>query len=369
MDKNAVITLATEEAFLMGTQVFSVIAVLTWLTSGIFGYIDVKKSSVTTLAKVWTSLFLSLILLAQIAVGAAVAVNIDAQRSLMSTIFTSTTTRAERIEIEKTGRINVLLLGGDAGAGRWGLRPDSISVASIDTVSGAITLVGIPRNLQNFPFSEGSPMKALFPNGYDCGDSCLLNSVFTLASSDPTIYGETVDSPEEAGIQATLDAVEGITGLNIPFAALIDMSGFEEIVNSVGGVTVCVPGDVVVDSSLAFAAGCQLMDGTAALTYSRTRHDSNDYNRMQRQREVQDALLKQADPLIVLLNFQALASIGSEYVWTNIPRDLVDTLLTAATMAKDQALHSLERVLPTINVVYPDIEGIHDLVQAVISAD
>jgi hypothetical protein len=165
MDKNAVITLATEEAFLMGAQVFSVIAVLTWLTSGIFGYIDVKKSSVTTLAKVWTSLFLSLILLAQIAVGAAVAVNIDAQRSLMSTIFTSTTTRAERIEIEKTGRINVLLLGGDAGAGRWGLRPDSISVASIDTVSGAITLVGIPRNLQNFPFSEGSPMKALFPNG------------------------------------------------------------------------------------------------------------------------------------------------------------------------------------------------------------
>jgi anionic cell wall polymer biosynthesis LytR-Cps2A-Psr (LCP) family protein len=147
------------------------------------------------------------------------------------------------------------------------------------------------------------------------------------------------------------------------------MSGFEEIVNSVGGVTVCVPGDVVVDSSLAFAADCQLMDGTAALTYSRTRHDSNDYNRMQRQREVQDALLKQADPLIVLLNFQALASIGSEYVWTNIPRDLVDTLLIAATMAKDQALHSLKRVLPTINVVYPDIEGIHDLVQAVISAD
>ena len=63
------------------------------------------------------------------------------------------------------GRYNVLLPGGDAGAGRWGLRPDSITVASIDAETGRTVLIGLPRNLEDFPFREGSVMAEQFPPG------------------------------------------------------------------------------------------------------------------------------------------------------------------------------------------------------------
>src|SRR4051795_2910649 len=52
------------------------------------------------------------------------------------------------------GRYNILLLGGDSGADRWGLRPDSITVASIDEDTGQAVLFGLPRNMLNFPFAR-----------------------------------------------------------------------------------------------------------------------------------------------------------------------------------------------------------------------
>ena len=66
------------------------------------------------------------------------------------------------------GRYNVLLLGGDSGADRWGLRPDSLTVASIDADTGKTVLFGLPRNMLNFPFAKGSVMAEQFPHGYDC---------------------------------------------------------------------------------------------------------------------------------------------------------------------------------------------------------
>ena len=61
------------------------------------------------------------------------------------------------------GRYNVLLLGGDSGAGRWGLRPDSMTVASIDADTGKTVLIGLPRNMTNFPFAKGSVMAQAVP--------------------------------------------------------------------------------------------------------------------------------------------------------------------------------------------------------------
>ncbi|MEZ5160411.1 MAG: hypothetical protein R2709_06455 [Marmoricola sp.] len=56
------------------------------------------------------------------------------------------------------GRFNILLLGGDSGSDRWGLRADSITVASIDAETGHTVLFGLPRNMLNFPFAKGSIM-------------------------------------------------------------------------------------------------------------------------------------------------------------------------------------------------------------------
>ena len=78
------------------------------------------------------------------------------------------------------GRYNVLLLGGDSGAGPLGAAPDSLTVASIDADTGKTVLFGLPRNMINFPFAKGSVMAEQFPHGYDC-DTCELNSLSTWA--------------------------------------------------------------------------------------------------------------------------------------------------------------------------------------------
>ena len=54
-------------------------------------------------------------------------------------------------------RVNVLLLGGDGGPGREGVRTDTVIVASIDTHTGDTTLFSLPRNLENLPFPAGQP--------------------------------------------------------------------------------------------------------------------------------------------------------------------------------------------------------------------
>ena len=59
-----------------------------------------------------------------------------------------------------------------------GIRPDSITVASIDEETGRTVLLGLPRNLADVPFPEDSPMHDEFPDGFDC-DGCYLNAVNT----------------------------------------------------------------------------------------------------------------------------------------------------------------------------------------------
>ena len=134
------------------------------------------------------------------------------------------------------GRYNVLLLGGDSGSDRWGLRPDSLSVASIDAETGETVLFGLPRNMLNFPFPEGSIMDEQFPDGYDCGDECELNSLATWAEDHKSLF-KGVANP---GVEATKEGVEGITGLEINYYAMVNMQGFRRLVTAVGGVTLNV---------------------------------------------------------------------------------------------------------------------------------
>ena len=83
---------------------------------------------------------------------------VSVQRDLITTMFGDGAASAA-----EHGRYNVLLIGGDAGDGRWGLRTDSMTVASIDEETGSTILFGLPRNMTNFPFPEGSALAEEFP--------------------------------------------------------------------------------------------------------------------------------------------------------------------------------------------------------------
>ncbi len=114
----------------------------------------------------------------------------------------------------------MLLVGGDSGLGRWGLRTDWMTVASIDEETGKTILFGLPRNMTNFPFPAGSTMHKAFPRGYDCA-TCELNSLATWAGDHRDLF----DGVAEPGLDATIQGVEGITGLKINYYAMVNLAG------------------------------------------------------------------------------------------------------------------------------------------------
>jgi polyisoprenyl-teichoic acid--peptidoglycan teichoic acid transferase len=268
------------------------------------------------------------------------------------------------------GRYNVLLLGGDAGKDRQGLRPDSISLASIDADSGRTVLFSFPRNMQNVPFPESSPMHRVFPRGFNCGDTCLLNAIYTYAATHKGLYPKSVKDP---GAQATMDAVAAITGLKVNYYTLIDLKGFQRLINAVGGVTINVKTRVPIGGETTkisgyIRPGVRHLTGYQALWYARSRTGSSDYERMARQRCVMTSMLQQMSPQKVLLKFQSIASASSQVISTSIPDSEIGTFVDLALKAKSQKVTSVQFVPPLILPVHPDFAKVRTVVGNAIAA-
>ena len=74
-------------------------------------------------------------------------------------------------------------------------------------------------------------MDKQFPDGFDC-DGCYLNGVSTWAGDHTELFKGS-DNP---GVDATVSAVEGITDLDINYWAMVNLEGFRDLVDAVGGV-------------------------------------------------------------------------------------------------------------------------------------
>ena len=310
---------------------------------------------------------LNLVLVLTVVGGLVASASIVAtQRDLLSAVF------AGGGDAKSTnGRYNILLMGGDAGKGRVGMRPDSMTVASVDEDTGRTVLVSLPRNMEDVPFPESSPMHRVFPRGYGCPDhSCLLNAIYTYATEHKSLYPD-VSNP---GAQATKEAVEGITGLTINYWVLVDMSGFAALVDAVGGITLDIGRRVPVGggSSKIYgwveAGANRHLNGHDALWYARSRADSSDYDRIARQKCVMNAMVNQLSPVSVLTNFNKIASAGKQIVATDIPTGDINTLLDLATKAKGQRIGSVALVPPLIYPGNPDFAKARTAVRAKIDA-
>lgn len=257
------------------------------------------------------------------------------------------------------GRYNILLLGGDAGPDRDGLRPDSISVVSVEASTGAAVIFGVPRNMEKVPFAEDSPLWGPYPNGYDCGTECLISYLYTYGEENPGLYPDAEAAGSSPGLEAMRDAVEGVLGLELQYYVLIDMRGFKQLIDALGGIDIDVPerlpygSNTHADGSPAepigyIEAGPQHLSGSAALWYARSRYGSNDYERMQRQRQVQEAILRQFEPANVLLRFQAIAAAGEQVVSTDIPSSMLSYFVELAAKTKELPLEKIEFTPPLI---------------------
>jgi LCP family protein required for cell wall assembly len=296
----------------------------------------------------------------------AVAAMVTAQHDLASTVFSGGGDR-----VAKHGRYNILLLGGDAGPDRVGLRPDSMTVASVDAETGRTVLISLPRNLQAAPFPSGSPLHDRFPEGYRCRDgSCMLNAIYTYASEHRDLY----PGVQNPGAQATKEAIEGATGLTINYWALIDLKGFESLVDSVGGITMDVYRRVPIGGGSTKVHGYveagqnRHLNGYEALWFARSRSDSSDYDRMVRQKCVMNAMLDQLDPITVLAKFNKIAAASRQVVATDIPTSEVGTMIDLALKARSLPVSSVAMMPPLINPNSPDFTVVRGTVQKRIEA-
>ena len=286
-----------------------------------------------------------------------------------------------RYALPSNGRYNILLLGGDAGPGRSGLRPDSISVVSLDAVSGHMATFGLPRDTDPIPFSAGSPMLKPYPHGYGWRDHCdvdvcQLNSIYTeVQLKSPQLYPDAKAQHSSPGIEATRDAVEGALGISIQYYVLVDMSSFDDLIDAMGGVTIDVQqriplGGHIVNGTLTgvrvwIEKGRQHLNGNRALWYARSRYGDarGDYGRMQRQRDLQQAMLRQMNPVTLLTRFDRIAKAGSNTVETDIPQGLLGEFAGLAVKSRGQKATNVEFVPPDYTPSRPDYARIHRAVQ------
>ena len=252
-------------------------------------------------------------------------------------------------------------MGGDSGAGRWGLRPDSMTIASIDAETGRTVLIGLPRNMENFPFKEGSVMAEQFPKGFvGCheDDPCYLNGVSTWAGDHTDLF----PGSKNPGTDATIMAIEGITGLDINYWAMVNLQGFKDLVDAVGGVTLNVRqpipvGGLGTDVTGYIEPGTRKLNGFDTLWYARAREGSDDYSRMARQKCVMNAMLDQISPASALQHFGDLAKASAATISTNIPASEFDNFISLALKAKGQKTASLSLVPPLVVTAHPDIDA------------
>ncbi|MFC4120346.1 LCP family protein [Nonomuraea zeae] len=265
-------------------------------------------------------------------------------------------------------RVNFLLIGGDAAGNRTGVRTDSMNVASVDLKTGNTVLFSLPRNLQHVRFPPTSPLHKQFPNGYmaELPNGGLLNEVWQYANDNPQLMGG-----KNKGPRALMDAIGYTLNLKIDYYMMMNMYGFADLVDAIGGLKIRVEQDVkwggLYGTAGTIKAGYQKLSGEEALWYGRSRVGSDDFSRMSRQRCVIGAFAQQATPTVILTKFDKIAHAAKRLAQTNIPRDLVQPLVELAVKVKDAKISSLQFVPPDFYSGRPDWVKIRQAARKAIS--
>ncbi|AEE46644.1 cell envelope-related transcriptional attenuator [Cellulomonas fimi ATCC 484] len=189
--------------------------------------------------------------------------------------------------------VNILVLGSDqrdgvnaeiAGAVA-GMRSDTAIVVHISADRQRVELVSIPRDsLVDIPscqMSNGKTSRA---------KTAMFNEAFAT--------GWDMGGDMASAAACTIRTVQENTGVPIDHFVVVDFSGFQSMIDAIGGVPICIPNDMKDSySGLDLKAGNQVLNGPAALAFARARHgkgvgDGSDINRIGNQQRLAAAIVQ-----------------------------------------------------------------------------
>ena len=249
-------------------------------------------------------------------------------------------------------RLNILLLGGDAGPGRVGTRTDTVILASINTKTGDTALISLPRNAARMPFPSRSPLHKYYPYGFTNGDGqnaeYFLNAMYR---NVPRAVPKDVLGPtDNLGADVLKLSVGEATGLKVDYYVLINLEGFSKMINALGGIRlnintyIPIGGDTdkhIPPKDYLKPGPNQKLNGRSALWYARGRYGSDDFARMDRQRCVINAIIKQANPKNMLARYEDVANAGKQLVYTDIPQEVLPLMVDLSLRVKDGNVRSV----------------------------
>lgn len=200
------------------------------------------------------------------------------------------------LAIEKSKRLNVLLMGTDGG------RADTIMLFSFDPERRLMDIVSIPRDTYN-----DVP-------GYDASGQKKINAVLG--------FGDNNGGPEGMTVQ-----VSKILRVPIHYYFMVDYDAVKDVVDTIGGVEIDVPFNMNYDDDMAdpplhihLNKGLQVLDGDKAIQFIRWRKNNGsegkgDLSRIDRQQ----AFIKEAIKKSMSLKLPSVVRTAMQYVKTNMP--------------------------------------------------
>jgi LCP family protein required for cell wall assembly len=236
-------------------------------------------------------------------------------------------------------RINVLLTGIDRrGGSGWGYRTDTMIIVTVDPTNKTAGMLSIPRDLQ-------VPIPS---NGED-----RINTA--------NVWGYKYKYP--GGGQALLKrTIEANFGVPIDYHIMVDFQGFEEVIDTLGGIEVNVPkklhdtkypdpqpGDPYGMRTVHFDPGQQHMDGERALQYARSRMSTSDFDRAKRQQQILLAIRDKALGLNLIPKLPTLAATMMDTVKTDMT---LEEMIELARLGPDIDMGNIKQVVIQKPMVY-----------------
>ncbi|WP_335871175.1 LCP family glycopolymer transferase [Bacillus sp. 2205SS5-2] len=195
--------------------------------------------------------------------------------------------RVEELTFSKKEPFSVLLLGVDEREGDKG-RSDTMIVLAVNPELKSVKMLSIPRDTYTDIIGHGTTDK--------------INHSYAFG-----------------GVDMAMDTVENFLDIPIDYFVQINMEGFAEIVDAVGGVT--VENDFAFnDAGFSYPEGTLQLSGEKALVFSRMRYKDprGDFGRQLRQRQIIQGVMKEGASLSSLWNFQDIFSTLGNNIKTNL---------------------------------------------------